>query len=178
MLSIINKTSSVKASLVRRNPAPALVASFAMSTPPLVWHLDLEKASSFVLTLNEQDGEWDLGYTPAQGAFISVAHFDDRLEAESAYNAVKRALHQPLSDSVHGTSLSKKIFYILLIAALLLFLSQSFLSRPANHVADQAAQQSGELSEQDWESAPKQDPTKIQNGVPMTADDVLPKDVH
>lgn len=91
MLSLISKRAPVKAKVIRWGQAPCLVASFQTCSPAIVWHLDLDKTPNVTLTLRETDGEWELGYMPAQGDFVSVVRFDDREDAEEAYACLEKS---------------------------------------------------------------------------------------
>jgi len=173
MQALFGKKSPVKARMVRWNNVPRLVVSFQTCSPALIWHLDLDKNPNVTLSLREVDGEWELGYTPAQGAFISVVRMDDREDAEAAYGLIEKTLLCGLHDVSFG-HIMKNFFLFLILLAFVWFLG-SFMTSSASHKKEEQAKPAV-TSEK--EIALPQDPSEMRNGVPLNADDVLPKDTQ
>lgn len=165
MISLFAKPSAVKAKIVTRNQSPCLAVTFANSSPPLFWQLDLEKLSTFTLTLREQDGEWDLGLALPQGTFTSVAHFDERDDAEKAYAAVSAAL---LCGGKPAHSLWRWGIALIVLLALLSFAGQSI--KGGAESLSRAVQNQNAMAEQYLK---QQGPKEIVPGVPVDADDVI-----
>ena len=179
MLSFLDKKSPVKAKVVRWHTVPCLVVSFQESEPPMLWHLDLEKTPNVTLSLREKEGEWDFGYKPADGDFVSVYCFDDRDDAQQAYASIEKVLLRGMP----SFSFERFIKNILLLLFLVLvgvgvvsFLMPS-TSNDANQ--EERAKAAAVVSQQQVPAVP--DPLgggEMRNGVPVNADDVLPKDVE
>lgn len=187
--SMMGSRDRVKAKIVCWNKVPCLIVSFKDSDPPLVWQMDLEKLTSYSLKLVEKEGEWDLGYTAPDAAFVVVAHFDVRTHAEAAFEAVQAALIKgACAGSSTGRSIGAKVFRTLLlvvfVAILLLFAGSWVASSLSAFLgADRAPAQMVEQKPMTLDDVPpdaavlKREP-KIESGVPMNADDVLPRDVQ
>ncbi len=131
MVSFFGK-KPVHVQVVRRNEAPCLLASFSLSSPPLIWQFDLEKMSNHTIMLREKEGEWDLGFVFSEGSFTVIAHFDERGNAEEAYSAVQSAM-------IHGEPVSSGFalrWFASGIAVVLLgiFLANLFFVRPSEVV--------------------------------------------
>lgn len=178
MSSIFGPPSPVKAKVVKWSGVPCLMASFRNSNPPQVWQMDLENLRSYSLKLVEKDGEWDIGYAVPDGVFKPVAHFDERHDAETAYEAVQQAL---IGGSVSGggasgagTSKLGRFFRVVLILFGIIFIV--LLLRPSGPVrlSDNASSQNVQNAAS---NAPKVAP-KLEIGVPMDADAILPRDVE
>ena len=182
MLSFLNKKSPVKVKVVRWNTVPCLVVSFQTSEPPMLWHLDLEKTPNVTLCLQEKDGEWDFGYKPADNAFVSVYCFDDREEAQEAYAQIEQTLLRGAS-SFSFERLIKNILLLVFLFVVGLGLA-SFLipsGRETDKAQEERAKAAAVVSEQAVPSVPDAtaaDHDEMRNGVPVNADDVLPKDVE
>ena len=82
--SLISARKAVEA----RKVGTSLVATFHRATPPLIWRFDLERNHSFTLTLQGEEGEWELGIASPRGEFHPVARFASREEAEESFNLV------------------------------------------------------------------------------------------
>lgn len=70
----------------------SLVATFHKANPPLVWKFDLERNHSFTLTLQGEEGDWELGLTSPKGDFYPITHFLTHEDAEEAFKEVNKAL--------------------------------------------------------------------------------------
>lgn len=187
--AIIGSRSKVRAKVVCWNTAPCLIASFRDSDPPLVWQMDLEKLTSYSLKLVEKEGEWDLGYTVPEGPFVAVAHFDVRPQAEAAYEAVQAALMggacaSTSSRASTGVRWFRGLVVCLLVAVMLLVLGNwaatglsSFLS-PASAPTNVTEHKEKTLDDAPPDAVVLKREPKIETGVPVNADDVLPKDVE
>jgi hypothetical protein len=86
-MSMLGK-KSVETSLV----GATLVAAFHDSRPPLVWRFDLERNHSFVLALEGDEGDCELGVTSQKGEFYPIARFAARADALEALVAVQKRL--------------------------------------------------------------------------------------
>ncbi len=71
---------------------PMLTAGFHSASPPLIWRFDLERNHSFTLSLQGEEGEWELGVTGPKGDFYPVGHFVSRDDAEEAFARVEKLL--------------------------------------------------------------------------------------
>ena len=169
MNCLFGKPATAKARVVRRNNAPCLLVNLGAANPPLVWQFDLEKMSSYVIRLREMDGEWDLGYEIPQGAFTPVAHFDERGDAEVAYRAVQKALARSADPS------SRRWGRWLLTAVVILALI--WIAVSLANIGHVATSLSPSALSSALEAPVRKQPQQIENGVPMSADDVLPQNV-
>ncbi|MFA6279450.1 MAG: hypothetical protein WC612_01475 [Bdellovibrionales bacterium] len=174
MFSILIKDTPARAKIVRRGPAPFLLAAFQMSSPPLVWQVDLEKMSNTTVSLHEKEGSWELGYTQlGQGDLLVVATFDERHEAEKAYGVVLRALGRSSGPLTGGSRFLRFLVWVILLGALL-FVGLSFFtvkSASSPEVTSVAQPQ----QTQEVGARPEGSPAEIHTGVPAIADDVLPR---
>ncbi len=186
---MIGSRKKVKAKVVCWNKVPCLIVSFKNSNPPEVWQMDLEKLTNYTLKLSEHEGEWDLGYVVPDGAFKAVAHFDERPEAECAYDAIQKVLINSNSTcptaggfSFFGRMVRGFLMASGVVAIALLFVSlavsniSSLFSSPSS--ADFAQQKQRTLDELPGNAAVLSVQPKMEVGVPMNADDVLPKGVE
>jgi len=168
------KQASTQASVVLRNETPCLLAVFKQSTPPLIWQFDLEKMSSHTISLREKEGEWELGLLLPQGVFTSVAHFDERHDAEEAYQAVTAAL---IRDARRGGTKKMGWFrrFLLLVLSFVVALFILGLFTPTANEPAKVAVQPGDTALQKAQVVPLAPPPtpKIETGVPVSADDVL-----
>lgn len=169
-LSFLSR-SATKARIVRRNETSCLLVSFGASNPPLLWQYDLEKLSDHAMTLQEKNGEWDLGLSQPGGAFSPVAHFDERAPAEEAYARVSRALVCEAASSPRR-GVGKKVLIAVGLILLALFVTDLFSTEPAQPRGEAVSSASnGQPSPQTQINPPARQ--EIQTGVPMNADDVL-----
>ena len=184
---MIGSRKKVKAKVVCWNKVPCLIVSFKNSNPPEVWQMDLEKLTNYTLKLSEHEGEWDLGYVVPDGAFKAVAHFDERPDAECAYDAIQKVLINSNSTcTTSGSSFFGRMVRGLLmalgIAAIVLMLVSSVASGISSLFsppsADFAQQKQRTLDEVPGNAAVLSVQPKMEVGVPMNADDVLPKGVE
>lgn len=187
MLSLFSNKAPAKAKIVRWNQTPCLIARFSTSTPPMVWQLDLEKLTNYTINVVEKEGSWDLGYTTPQTSFTLIARFDERMDAEYAYDVIQKALLRgsPMSFGSSGSSsgsswVIKLLIWLVILGVILMILSgiSSGLHKATEGINEQMQQtfSGAETSIGTGERpipAPQQE---MQNGVPMSADDVLPKE--
>lgn len=187
--SMMGSRARVKAKIVCWNKVPCLIVSFKDSDPPLVWQMDLEKLTSYSLKLVEKEGEWDLGYAVPDAAFVTVAHFDVRTHAEAAYEAIQTALINgsyvgPSTGRSLGSKLFRGLLLVIFIAFLLLLAGNWAATSLSTFLGgDQAPAEVVEQKPMTLDDVPpdaavlKREP-KVETGVPMNADDVLPRDVQ
>ena len=146
-----------------------LTVAFPTANPPLIWRFDLERNHSFTLALHrEEKGDWALGVTSPKGDFCPVASFVLREEAEDALAKVGKALAQkkPLACANGSSSLVARALTVVGIAAafiilivLLFALLVGHRPRPVSSAAPAASTvMQGAV---------------MQDGVPLSADDVL-----
>src|SRR5580704_16554799 len=69
-----------------------LVATFHNRDPSLIWTFDLERNHSFTVTLQGEEGDFELGVTSPKGEFYPVARFVTREDANEALQALQRVL--------------------------------------------------------------------------------------
>ncbi len=185
MFSVLIKDTPARAKIVRRGHVPFLLAAFQLSAPPLVWQADLEKMANTTIALREKEGSWELGYTPlGQGAFVTVASFDERHEAEKAYAVVQRAMGHSSGPIAAGKGFGFLRFLVwLIVLAMLLFVGASLFGEKAETVSSVASSAGqGSLQEMGNQAvglqapASQQEPSpkELRTGVPANADDVLP----
>ena len=142
-----------------------LTVGFPTANPPLIWRFDLERNHSFTLSLQGEEGDWELGVTSPKGDFYPVAHFVAREEADDALAKVGKALAQKrnTASSINTGSLVVKtltvtgiviVCVMVVVVSFGLYIKNSYSSR-ARHglVVPQVSQQ--------------------EEGVPLAADDVL-----
>lgn len=188
MISIINKKAPVKAKLVQLNQTSScLVASFQTSEPALVWEMNLDKVSGFSMVLKEKEGEWDLGTISFDGTFTTIAHFEDFDDAQDAFKAIEKVLLRGVRNWSFARFLKTVLYslFMLLLIGLVLSLLFSFAPKTESVIpsASNTTTQGGEsaapeLSAEGGLRPRGTAPAKIETGVPMTADDVLPKNVQ
>ncbi len=158
---------NVEARLARQS----LLASFNSAAQPLLWQFDLEKNHSFTLSILEMGDAWELGVTEPDGTFSCVCRFPSRADAEEAYSAVAATI---MKRKGRGGGCWRWFVAILVVFALLLAGSKvlnAVLSGTAK-APDSATSLS--LSENPAQNMSKGSaPRKIQDGVPMQADEVL-----
>lgn len=135
---------------------PNLVAAFPAADPPLVWTFDLERNHSFTIALQGEEGDWELGLTSPKGEFYPVAHFRAREDADEALAKVQKVL-MTRRFSV-WMALARFVGCFLLLAFLLLMAGYFLVS---SHIKGAGLIPS---------AAP---PVKMEDGVPMPADQVL-----
>lgn len=163
MLSSLIPQRAVRAKLLNDNNALHLLAAFNASSPPVIWLYDLKKSESATIRLQEKEGEWDLGVIPHQGSFSSVAHFDERHDAEAALAVIKQTVLRGRFFPVLGPWIR---FALVLLALLVSF--GLFVEVPAEK--DVSTKDTITTTEPNTkETAPK----AMIPGIPMKADDVL-----
>ncbi len=135
-----------------------LVVAFRATTVPLVWQFDLEKNHSFALVIQGRESAWDFGVIDLKGDFHPVARFNDYADAEDALNAMERSL---MKRRVH--SRWRYLGWVLAIIILVFALMTGMSS------INSTVERSTNLTSATSTAAPD----KMQNGVPVTADDVL-----
>jgi hypothetical protein len=134
-----------------------LIAGFHSANPPLIWRFDLERNHSFTLSLQGEEGEWELGITTPKGEFYPVVHFVAREDAEEAFEKVERALAQKRSK---GSQIAKAVTLVIMAALTIVLgvgLSAHFLWHRAEPLKATAIIPEPE----------------IRNGIPLPADEVL-----
>lgn len=189
MFSILIKDAPARAKIVRRGATPFLWAAFQMSSPPVVWQADLEKMSNTTISLREKEGVWELGYTSlGQEDFVVVASFDERHEAEKAYAVIQRVMESssgPIA-SYSGLGFLRFLlwFIVVIVVVVLLFGSPIPAGGKTSSVSDvepsarQGVVQEGSQAPRLRDGAAQQQadsPKEIRTGVPVNADDVLPR---
>jgi hypothetical protein len=155
-----------KSQVIAKFSNQVLTVFFKTSEPPLLWHFNLEKNNSFSLSLHRQEGEWEFGVTSAGGTFQPVAHFDDYDTAEGALAAITYALMADKRGEVASASHVRAGVAALFVFALLLggaLLVGRNLPAPVKMTSVQTP------VVQSTVAPPNQD------GVPVSADDVLEK---
>jgi len=188
MLSGLSGKASTKAKIVHWNQSPCLLARFSTSTPPMVWQLDLQKMTSYTITVVQKDGAWDLGYTVPQSDFTVIAHFDERHDADYAYDAIQKALldsSQPVLSAggcISGGGTVRRVIVWALVVLVLVALGSFFVGGGSKTRPTELDSKAFNSSADGHEGAGSggrvisAGPQKIQDGVPMSADDVLPKE--
>lgn len=144
-----NQSKTVQAKLV----GSTLVAAFHTSNPNLIWKYDLERNHSFTLTLQGEDGDFELGVTSPKGEFYAVARFATREDAEEALAAVQKVLMKRNSTS---TGWWKVLTATVLSLALLFIIFVLWVNLRS---VDTALNSTGKV--------------KIREGVPLPADQIL-----
>jgi hypothetical protein len=141
-----------------------LIVGFHTATPALVWRLDLERNHSFGLSLQGEEGDWELGITSPKGDYAPVAHFAAREDAEDALAKVEQAL----SKKVRTGSIIGKVFIAIAAAAAFVVFSMFLFGLFLNH-------RTGDLVAAMRASPPPGAAALVapQEGVPQSADDVL-----
>ena len=136
-----------------------LTVHFSTATPSLIWRFDLERNHSFTLSLQGEEGDWELGVTSPQGDFYPVAHFAAREDAEEAMIKVGKSLSRTSKGAGSGSRMLRAllIFCVLVGCVVLVVIGVGFW---AGHPSPQLS------------SALSPSPM-VQEGVPMSADDVL-----
>ena len=154
---LLNKLKAYRAVEVRVDKK-SLVAVFHKSSPTLVWRFDLEQNHSFSLALQEIGDVWAFGVNDGRGGFLPVARFVDEADAKIAFARVERAL-------VH-----RKFFLLHILFRLALLLLAIFIVLGGIYVAIANYVLPGISSM--VTSAVTHKPTPKQ-GVPISADDAL-----
>ena len=136
-----------------------LTVGFHTATPPLVWRFDLERNHSFTLSLQGDEGDWELCITSPKGDFYPVVHFAAREDAEEALEKVEKALARKKG----SCSLLTKALGFLGVLAVLVVIGVILYGISANNALKQMSSSlTGSTSS----------PT-VEQGVPLSADDVL-----
>lgn len=156
----------------------ALVVSFNNAEPPLIWRLDLERNHSFTLSLQGEAADWDLGITTAKGEFYPIARFAEREDAEDSLARVNTVLSR---NRAYGSVVFKSIIAVLIFATIILVgipVGAFYLMRDATGVLSSSmgmgAMSSAVGGAAGFAGGGSLAPSvTIQEGVPMSADDVL-----
>jgi hypothetical protein len=82
-----------------------LTVGFHSAHPPLIWRFDLERNHSFTLSLQGDEGDWELGITTPKGDFYPVVHFATRDDAEEALLRVEKTLARKRGGSFIGKAM-------------------------------------------------------------------------
>lgn len=181
MMFVFKKESAAKASVVWRNKTPCLLVHFYASHPPMVWQMDLEKASNTALSLQEKEGLWCFGYGEPGKEFTVVAKFNNRIDAEDAYQRIQKVIDR--GEGMSFRRVANMIFYLVLIFfALTLFFGPR--TRDAMEPVSQNMGVSGsppvpgfQLRSDEGAYVPpaaEDDQSNKKYGVPLDADSVLP----
>jgi hypothetical protein len=141
-----------------------LTAGFHSANPPLIWRFDLERNHSFTLSLQGEEGDYELGITSPRGDFYPVVHFADREDAEEALLKVEATLAKRRGGA--GSLVMKALGVVAALAAIIIVAVVGF----GLYVQHQASAPSAQLSS---EIAPQGAPTPMPDGIPVSADDVL-----
>lgn len=88
MLSSFKKCGSAKAKPIEHG----VVAIFRESLPPSVWYLDTDKSHEFKLFMQAEEDGWALVMEVRKEGVSRVARFVEREDAERAMNVVQKAL--------------------------------------------------------------------------------------
>ncbi len=134
-----------------------LTVGFYSAKSPLIWRFDLDRNHSFTLSLQGDEGDWELGVTTPKGDFISVAHFDEREDAEDALMKVEKTL----ASKWGGTAFVLKVVALVALVAVGIVLAVGLFGF---FVSQQS------LSSSVGKAGPS---TTVREGVPLSADDVL-----
>lgn len=173
-MALIGMDRDAQAKIVQWNGVPCLIATFKRSLPSLVWQMEMAKLLNYSLKLVQNEGEWDLGYVgSSDAAFVVIAHFEERPDAEKAYHVLQKALFSAGNVSGKGSKtgwfgrllMLLGIVFLLMLAFDMLIGGGAHEPQPGGSAAPAAASQSS--------SVPAQ-PKEIQPGVPMNADEILP----
>lgn len=165
MHNIFASKAPAKAKVMMRGQTACLVVTFFAGSVPLVWQFDLEKNPDCVVSLREKEGEWELGYTRPLGAFVPVARFDDRDDAEQSYDIIRDALGRL---PVARIGWFWRFLLILVAVVLVAGFVQSLFDQRDDQRAPQVSGDAGMIS-------PNQQPGSFgaDFGVPLDADSVL-----
>jgi nitrate reductase NapE component len=148
-----------------------LTVGFHAATPPLVWRFDLERNHSFTLSLQGEEGDWELGITSPKGDFYPVVHFAAREDAEEALATVEKTLSRKKG------SLLGKAFMIVGLLALVIVVVVVGYGFYAQHQMMNAAMTSTSTpfaaSAAPPSAAPPVAAEPAPDGIPLSADDVL-----
>jgi len=180
---MLNGKEPVEAKLV----GSTLVAAFHQSTPSLIWKFDLERNHSFTLALQGEEGDLELGVTSSKGEFYPVARFASREDADQAFTAVQKALmtRQYNWPKIIGSGVAALfgLFFFILIAESIAshLTSHNMQTAVAPSISVPMGGSTASVIQPIQPASPGIMPTPIQqqpaatiqNGVPMSADDVL-----
>jgi hypothetical protein len=139
-----------------------LIVGFHAASPPLIWRFDLERNHSFTLALQGEDGDWELGVTSPKGEFYPVVHFTAREDAEEAFAKVEKALSLRKAAGSLAARWLKILLGVIAVMAAIIFLS----IYSVNH---KMSIRSSAISS----AAPVAATPQVEEGVPLSADDVL-----
>ena len=138
-----------------------LTAAFHAADPPLIWRFDLERNHSFTLSLQGEEGDWELGVTTPKGDFYPVAHFAERDRADEALAKIEKALAKEKSIG----PLLLKAFAIVAVFSVLVIVGAVMLG----HSVTAPSSAVGLLSAA---------PSAPQGGMPQSADEILQPPSH
>ncbi len=160
---------AANAKLINAAKAPYLLATFKESTSPVVWYYDLRKAKNAIITLRNNEGDWEVGTTQGDGAFTAIATFEDKIDAELAMDTIQRAVLRRQFFPKLGAWTRLLLVIILVLVGTMIWATPS---------ADDMAALQVKLGTTKEQINTNKDRKQIKPGVPMNADDVLvpPKD--
>ncbi len=143
-----------------------LTAGFHNASPPLVWRFDLERNHSFTLSLQGEEGDWELGVTSPKGDFYPVVHFDAREDAEDALEVVEKALSRKRGSASLLTKALAAVGVLAILTVIGVVAYGSFIEHQI--MATQLAPTSSAI-----EPTFMQAPAPDAEGVPLSADEIL-----
>jgi hypothetical protein len=137
-------------------------AAFHTATPPVAWRHSFDEEKDIVISLKEQNSEWDLGFTSEGGEFRQIAHFDEKHLAKEAFGCIQKRLMAPY----HGPLWSYFWRLALLAACVvgLLAMWGAFVGPSEPEIT---------ATEKTNEAPAAQEQKQIIPGVPLKADDVV-----
>lgn len=161
------KATTIKAKVRYWGRNPGLLV---MTRGPKVaqnWFVNLGQVQYLTLTLAQQGEGWALGSCDADNKFTARAYFEEKFEAEDALLVIQNALLRGSRGKRRWTKLVKRALssalMILLIVLLGGILAFAWLWIDAQSSKEAAKQ----------EIAQQIKPQKMENGLPMSADDFL-----
>lgn len=137
-----------------------LTVGFHAAKAPLIWRFDLKANPSFTMSMQGDEGDWELGVTLPKGDFFPVAHFTEREASEEALYKVEKALSNK-GRAVNAVLKAVALVGILAVA-IALVVAINLVVPPRPHQASVGT-----------ETVPVQAPAAAKDGVPQSADDVL-----
>jgi len=138
-----------------------LTVGFHGANPPLIWRFDLERNHSFTLSLQGEEGDWELGITTPKGDFYPVVHFVAHEDAEEAFIKVEKILakRKGTASLIAKALLAVAALALLVVGGVLLF--GFYVGHRTSPILSSTT------------VAPTTPPSQIKEGVPLSADDVL-----
>ncbi|MBV8061237.1 MAG: hypothetical protein JO253_06905 [Alphaproteobacteria bacterium] len=117
-----------KTAVEAKRVGSSLVATFNRAKPPLIWRFDLERHHSFTLSLQGEQGDWELGMTSLKGDFHPIVTFTAREDADEAFAAVAQILAKGATSKRNWLkSLLKLVGVCIVLFVILLFCMVAFV---------------------------------------------------